>query len=75
MYEEEEIRMTEEEMLATLQLVWDSMGLQIHDKNTCGEMLVLLDEMRFHLRDTLQCPYPVTKFALPQSNSNCPFDF
>lgn len=73
MYEEEEIRMTEEEMLATLQLVWDNMGLQIHDKKICGEMLLLLDEMHFHLHDTLQCPYPPSKFEPPKNNPY--FDF
>ena len=37
--------MTEKEMLGTLQLVWDNMGLQMQDREVCGEMLVLLDNM------------------------------
>ena len=30
--------MTEKEMLGTLQLVWDNMGLQMQDREVCGEM-------------------------------------
>ena len=53
--------MTEKEMLGTLQLVWDNMGLQMQDREVCGEMLVLLDNMYHLLHDDLQCPYPVRK--------------
>ena len=47
--------MTEKEMLGTLQLVWDNMGLQMQDREVCGEMLVLLDNMYHLLHDDLQC--------------------
>ena len=50
-------------MLGTLQLVWDNMGLQMQDREVCGEMLVLLDNMYHLLHDDLQCPYPVRKYA------------
>ena len=43
--------MTEKEMLGTLQLVWDNMGLQMQDREVCGEMLVLLDNMYHLLHD------------------------
>lgn len=60
-YEEEEYRMSEEEMLAALQHIYDSLGLQIHDKKICGEILLLLDDIHSILHDTLECPYPPRK--------------
>ena len=38
--------MTEKEMLGTLQLVWDNMGLQMQDREVCGEMLLVSPSMR-----------------------------
>ena len=64
--------MTEKEMLGTLQLVWDNMGLQMQDREVCGEMLVLLDNMYHLLHDDLQCPYPVRKYEI---NKGGVFDF
>ena len=64
--------MTEKEMLGTLQLVWDNMGLQMQDREVCGEMLVLLDNMYHLLHDDLLCPYPVRKYEI---NKGGVFDF
>ena len=55
-------------MLGTLQLVWDNM----QDREVCGEMLVLLDNMYHLLHDDLQCPYPVRKYEI---NEGGVFDF
>ena len=59
-------------MLGTLQLVWDNMGLQMQDREVCGEMLVLLDNMYHLLHDDLQYPYPVRKYEI---NKGGVFDF
>lgn len=64
--------MTEKEMLGTLQLVFDNMGLQMQDREVCGEMLVLLDNMYHYLHDDLQCPYPVHEHKI---NKGGVFDF
>jgi len=49
--------MREEEMLHTLQEVWENMTMD-KDRAAYGEMLVLLDNMSYFLRHDLQCSYP-----------------
>ena len=50
--------MTEIEMLDALQKVWENMSMD-KDREMYGEMLVLLDDMRYFLRYDLQCEYPL----------------
>ena len=49
--------MTEKEMLHTLQEVWKNMTMD-KDRAAYSEMLVLLDNMSYFLRQDLQCSYP-----------------
>ena len=62
--------MTEKEMLAFLQYVWDNMTSD-KDRQAYGEMLVLLDNMVYYLRHDLQCEYPPSEFEVPKGD----FDF
>lgn len=55
--------MTEKEMLNALQSVWENMTMD-KDRTAYGEMLVLLDNMRYFLRYDLQCDYPMQKLAV-----------
>ena len=64
--------MTEKEMLGTLQLVWDNMGLQMQDREVCGDLLVVLVYLYDVFDVDLQCPYPVRKYEI---NEGGVFDF
>lgn len=48
--------MTEKEMLDCLQSVWENMTTE-KDRDAYGEMLLLLDNMRYYLRYDLQIDY------------------
>ena len=48
--------MTEQEMINTLQSVWENMTWD-KDRNAYQEMLILLDDMTYYLRYDLQCEY------------------
>lgn len=49
--------MTDKEMLDCLQYVWENMTMD-RDRTAYSEMLVLLENMFYFLRDDLQIDYP-----------------
>ena len=51
-------QMNELEMLDCLQAVWENMTYD-KDREAYGEMLVLLDNMSYFLRNDMQCTYPL----------------
>ena len=51
------IQMNEKQMLDCLQTVWENMTYD-KDREAYGEMLVLLDNMSYFLRNDMQCTYP-----------------
>lgn len=57
--------MSEIEMLNSLMTVFDNMTAD-KDREAYGQMLSLLDDMRYFLRYDLQIEYPHTEFEVPK---------
>lgn len=57
--------MTEKEMLDCLQNVWENMTTD-KDREAYGEMLMLLDNMRYYLRFDLQIDYKAPSMETPE---------
>ena len=55
--------MTEKEMLDCLLAVWENMT-EDKDRNAYEEMLLLLDNMRYFLRNDLRCEYTLTNHEI-----------
>lgn len=66
--------MSETDMLTHLQTIWENIT-DNGDRAIYSEMLVLLDDIRYHLREDLQIDYPQRFYEELENTERIPFDF
>ena len=66
--------MSETDMLTHLQTIWENITYN-GDRAIYSEMLVLLDDIRYFLREDLQIDYPQRFYKELENTERSPVDF